>query len=176
MHWIDPQSLPETTGTVSSLLFNQHGDADGVVLDRNRQVHLPPHLSASLQRRIRPGDRVAVRGVRPRGAPVIAAVRIAGPRGEVIDEGPHHAGHRPPPGPRKSRPVEIAGKIGCTLYAPRGEVCGALLETGEILRMAPHGNEGFADWLQVGSRIRAWGDAFVVGGRTVVDLGDLAPD
>lgn len=44
MHWIDPDQLPETRGTVRRFLLNPHGEPDGFILDRDRQVHFPPIL------------------------------------------------------------------------------------------------------------------------------------
>jgi hypothetical protein len=65
MHWIDPDHLPEITGTVDQFLVNKHGEADGFLLTSGEEVHVPPHLSARLLRDVRPGSRVKVRGVRP---------------------------------------------------------------------------------------------------------------
>src|ERR1700740_2157794 len=76
MHWIDPDYLPEITGTVDQFLVNKHGEADGFLLTGGEQVHVPPHLSARLLRDVRPGSEVRVRGVRPRGVQMVAAVAI----------------------------------------------------------------------------------------------------
>ena len=70
MHWIDPDYLPEITGTVDQFLVNKHGEADGFLLADGGEVHVPPHLSSRLLRNFRPGSKVRVRGVRPRGAAV----------------------------------------------------------------------------------------------------------
>jgi hypothetical protein len=40
MHWIDPDYLPEITGTVDQFLVNKHGGADGFLLtDGERAAH-----------------------------------------------------------------------------------------------------------------------------------------
>src|SRR5438046_6159532 len=67
MHWIDPDHLPEITGTLDQFLVNKHGEADGFLLTDGGEVHVPPHLSSRLLRDLRPGSQVRVRGVRPRG-------------------------------------------------------------------------------------------------------------
>ena len=78
MHWIDPESLPEVRGTVRNFLLNPEGDVDGFVLGGRtlRQVHVPPHLSRHLARHVAPGDKVRIRGVKPRGADMIAAISL----------------------------------------------------------------------------------------------------
>jgi hypothetical protein len=174
MHWIDPASLPETRGTVARFLFNAHGDSDGFLLDGDRQVHLPPHLSAELLRKVKVGDKVQVRGVKPRGADLVAAVALTGAKGvEIVDHGPgEKPGH--PATPRASKPVEVHGQVQKTLHAPKGEVCGALLASGEIVRMRPKENADLAPYFAAGARIAVWGDAFVVRGQKVIDLGEVA--
>lgn len=72
MHWIDPDCLPETRGTVTRFLLNPHGEFDGFILDDSRQVHFPPHLSKQLARNVKMGDLVTVRGIKPRGADMVA--------------------------------------------------------------------------------------------------------
>ena len=57
MHWIDPDYLPEITGTVDQLLVNKHGEADGFLLTDGGEVRVSPHLSSRLLRDVRPGQR-----------------------------------------------------------------------------------------------------------------------
>lgn len=174
MHWIDPASLPATRGTVDSFIYNQHGDADGFLLAGGRQVHLPPHLSAELQRKLKVGDKVSVRALSPRGSDLLAAVSVTTPGGaEIVDHGPHAQPHHPP-APRRSRAVELQGTVRRTLYAPRGEVCGAVLAGGEIVRMRPKENAELAPYLAVGRDVTVWGDEIVVKGQRIVDLAHIA--
>jgi hypothetical protein len=174
MHWIDPHSLPETGGTVARFVFNAHGEADGFLLDDDRQVHLPPHLSAELLKKVKVGDAVRIRGVKPRGADLIAAVSVMAPGGaEIVDHGPegkarHAATHR------IGKTVELHGRVSRTLYAPKGEVCGAMLESGEIVRMRPKENVELAPYFDVGGNIAVWGDAISVRGQKVIDLAEVA--
>lgn len=176
MHWIDPLSLPETTGTVTRFLYNAHGDADGFLMDDDRQVHFPPHLSAELLKKVGVGDKVSVRGVKPRGAEVVAGVSLRGANGsEVTDEGPDAKPKRPAAA-RIAKPVEIHGRVQQTLYAPKGEVCGAILESGDIVRMRPKENATLAPYFEPGVNIGVWGDAIVVRGQKVIDLAEVAFD
>ena len=42
MHWLDPDDLPEITGTVARFLLNPHGETDGMILADGSEVHFPP--------------------------------------------------------------------------------------------------------------------------------------
>ncbi len=160
MHWIDPDGLPETRGTVTRFLLNPRGELDGFVLGLRhpRQVHFPPHLSRQIARYVAVGDEVRVRGVKPRGADMIAAVSITTKTGKVVlDEGPHGKGekHHRPDVPRK--PMQASGEVVLSLYGPKGELRGALLDDGTSLRMPPHAAVELASYLAPGAHVQAWG-------------------
>jgi hypothetical protein len=157
MHWIDPSSLPETRGKVQRFLLNPHGELDGFVLD-SRQIHVPPHLSKQLARHVAPGDVVKVRGVKPREADMIAAVSVVTKDGTVIlDEGPQHgrALNQKPHVERKS--MDVQGEVVMSLFGPRGELRGALLDDGTSLRMPPHAAAELRRYLSAGAHVHAWG-------------------
>jgi hypothetical protein len=157
MHWIDPASLPETRGQVTHFLLNPHGEIDGLVIG-SRQVHFPPHLSKQLARHVALGDEVRVRGVKPRHADMIAAVSLTTRRGVVIlDDGPHAGGekHHKPHVERK--PMEAFGEVVLSLFGPKGELRGALLDDGTSLRMPPHAAAELAAYLSPGAHVHAWG-------------------
>ncbi|MGF6770184.1 hypothetical protein P3T18_002663 [Paraburkholderia sp. GAS199] len=160
MHWIDPDSLPETRGKVTRFLLNPHGELDGFVLGSRQmqQVHFPPHLSRQVARLVAVGDAVRVRGVRARGADLIAAVSITPKSGKVIlDEGPHRDGekhHRPEV---ERSPMQASGEVVLSLFGPKGELRGALLDDGTSLRMPPHAASGLTSYLTPGAHVHAWG-------------------
>jgi len=157
MHWIDPEGLPETRGKVTRFLLNPHGELDGFVLG-SRQVHFPPHLSKQIARHVAPGDLVRVRGLKPRDADMIAAISLTTASGVLIlDEGPHHGDekHQKPHVERK--PMEASGEVVLSLFGPKGELRGALLEDGTSLRMPPHAASELADYLAPGAQVHAWG-------------------
>ncbi|WP_244830508.1 hypothetical protein [Caballeronia sp. TF1N1] len=160
MHWIDPDSLPETRGTVTRFLLNPHGELDGFVLGARhaRQVHFPPHLSRQIARQIAVGDEVDVRGVKPRGADMIAAVALVTKTGKVIlDEGPHRDG-KPHEKPHVERePIDASGEVVLSLFGPKGELRGALLDDGTSLRMPPHAAAELVAYLTPGAHVQAWG-------------------
>jgi hypothetical protein len=157
MHWIDPESLPETRGKVTRLLLNPHGELDGLVLG-SRQVHFPPHLSKLLARHVSPGDEVRVRGVKPRDADMISAVSLTTKSGVLIlDEGPDKGGekHHKPHVERKA--MDASGEVVLSLFGPKGELRGALLDDGTSLRMPPHAAAALAEYLSPGAHVQAWG-------------------
>jgi len=172
MHWIDPASLPETRGKVSCFLLNPHGKIDGVVLDGKLQVHIPPHLSKKVAKLVAVGDRVRVRGVRPRTADVVAAVALTSKQGvEMIDEGPQD--HDRPPKP-EGKAMETEGNVVLSLFGPKGELRGALLDNGTSLRMPPHAATELADYLAPGARVQAWGRGIKNKFGRVLDVEEIA--
>ena len=164
MHWIDPAYLPEIRGKVSQFLLNPHGELDGFVLERSarirQQVHFPPHMSRRVAKHMAIGDTVRVRGVKPRGADLVAAVSLTTTDGvEIIDEGPpHHHGANGPASAMKKKPMDVQGKVVLRLFGPKGELRGALLDEGTSLRMPPHAAIELAAYLTPGVHVQAWGD------------------
>ena len=143
MHWLDPDHLPETQGIADRFLLDPHGKADGLLLKSGQQVHFPPHMSAKAVAAIKLGSAVKIRGVRPRGADLVAAVSLEAADGTtIVDHGPpkpegdHEADKLPPPDGRK--PMDAEGVVRHVLHGPKGEARGALLEDGRIVRMPAH--------------------------------------
>ena len=158
MHWIDPACLPETRGRVTQFLLNPRGDIDGLILNGDLQVHVPPHLGRELVRRVAVGDRIRVRGVKPRRAEMIAAVQLTGRDGvDIVDDGAHAAPAKPTHPARQ--PLESSGEVAFALHGPKGELNGALLTSGVALRVPPHAAEALHEYLRPGVHVQAWGTA-----------------
>ena len=173
MHWIDPACLPETRGRVTQFLLNPHGEIDGLILNGDLQVHVPPHLGRELVRHVAVGDRIRVRGVKPRRAAMIAAVQLTGRGGvDIVDAGPEHAVPKPPRPAR--RPMEFSGEVAFGLYGPKGELNGALLTSGVALRLPPHAAAALHDYLQAGIHVQAWGHGVVTPHGATLDVSDIA--
>lgn len=191
MHWIDPDCLPETQGNVERFVVNPYGEIDGIILSGTTEatlVHLPPHLSAEIEAAIQIGDAVCVRGVRPRGTRMIAAVALIAADGRaIVDHGPKdrrdeesRRGHSQRPSRLKD--VKVAGKVRLSLHAPKGELRGVVLDDGSIVRIAPKEARRFAEFLQPGASVAVRGEGIettygrVVEGRDIgSDLGSLVP-
>ena len=172
MHWIDPACLPETHGKVTHFLMNPHGELDGAIFDGTLQIHFPPHLSKQVAKHIALGDRLRVRGVKPRGADVIAAFSLTSQQGvEIIDEGP---GHREHPVNSERKPMDVQGEVVRSLYGPKGELRGALLDDGTSVRMPPHAAAELANYLAPGTHVQAWGRGVKNKFGSVIDVHDIA--
>jgi hypothetical protein len=179
MHWIDPQSLPAVEGTATQLIMNRDGELDGLLLTRageTRLVHFPPHMGGEVERTIGVGSAVTVFGVRPRGAEVIAAVSLmTGSGAVIIDRGPmnRHA-ESASAGDRDVRyGVEAAGCVRISLFGPKGELRGAILEDGTVIRMGKKEAARFAHLLRPGAFLAARGAAIVCGHGTMLDVAVL---
>jgi hypothetical protein len=185
MHWIDPDSLPETSGTLERFVLNGHGEIDGLVIangsDDATLVHVPPHLGAEIEAAFHPGEAVRVRGVRPRGTRMIAAVALFSADGRaVVDQGPHGRKKHPkaPCQPKSA----VAGVVRLSLHAPKGELRGALLQDGSVVRIGAKEAQRFAELFQPGAAVAVRGDGLetpygrVVEGREIgSDLAHLKP-
>ena len=178
MHWIDPDHLPRTEGTVDRFLINPHGEIDGILLADGLEVHVPPHLSGEIRAAVQPGAAIAVRGVRPRQAGMIAAVAIeAGPGQRIVDNGPpgkdgERGGEGRDDGARRVS-MEAEGVVQRSLRGPKGEVRGALLEDGRIVRVPPHEAREHEALLRPGARLAARGPGLTADGATVIDAKEL---
>jgi len=181
MHWLDPDHLPKTEGAVDRFLINPYGDIDGFLLAGGMEVHVPPHLSGEIRSAVQPGASVSVFGVRPRHAEMIAAVAIeTAPGQRIVDNGPpkdkhKHEGRGQPKhgGQSKQPPMEAEGVVQRPLHGPKGEVRGALLEDGRIIRIPPHEAKEREMLLHPGARLGARGPGLTLDGVTVIEAKEV---
>jgi hypothetical protein len=158
MHWIDPKSLPATAGRVEQFLRNAEGEPNGMLLDGDIEIHFPPHLSAAVLKGVKIGDDVTIRGAKPRAADLVVAVALDTAAGiHMEDRGPKHGEHAPL---RKNawRKMELTGTVRRRLHGPKGDVNGALLDSGVILRFDVKVAPDLADVLAPGLTVTARGD------------------
>src|SRR5579871_4898856 len=149
----DPAQLPEIRGTVKQYTLTPRGDVDGLILTDGTEINLPPHLTAQIVFSIKPGDAVAVRGLKARTLPLVDAVSVTNfvTGITVMDNGP-------PGGPGDaSAETTLSGKIASPLHGKRGEVNGALLENGAVLRLPPPAAERMQFLLQPGQNVAVRG-------------------
>jgi hypothetical protein len=187
MHWVDPDHLPEFSGIFERFLLNPHGEADGMMLADGTEVHFPPHMSDDICAAIGPDEKpfLRIRGVRPRGADVIAAVALETADGQrFLDRGPGEAKSPAAERPARQR-IEAEGIVWRHLHGPKGELRGVLLADGCMIRMPPPECERFADLLVPGATLAVRGDGLVLPlgtvieaheiGRSIADLGPIKP-
>ena len=148
MHWIDPTCLPETQGLLNALSRTGTARLTACSSREPRQTLVlmctPPHMAAEIEAAVQIGDTISVRGIRPRGADIIAAVALTAGHGEaIIDSGPGDE-DRHEPRHRGNKPIrmEAEGVVRLSLFGPKGELRGALLEDGTIVRDRSEGSGG----------------------------------
>jgi hypothetical protein len=166
----NPDQLPMQRGQVQQFTLTPRGDIDGLILTDGTEVVLPPHLSTQIAYAIKPGDTVLIHGLHAAALPLIQAVSITDDVSgrTVVDNGPPAPGPGPAPPPPAapdagpSAPIpglsEIQGRVRMVLHGPRGDVNGALLEDGTVLRVPPPEADRFASLLQPGRSLVAEGD------------------
>jgi hypothetical protein len=185
MHWIDPDSLPEVAGTLERFVLNPHGEVDGFVMNGQTEtpilVHTPPHMEGELTRNAKAGDKLRVRGVRPRGADVLAAVAVTGESGrQVIDKGPDHdrrgrRRHRAHPRQRRREaphprlPRQHSDR---DVQPPRG----VLRADGTIILIGPKEAEHLAKLLTPGTKIAVSGDGIETQHGRVVQAKEIGSE
>ena len=170
MHLLDPDYLPKTIGTLHRFLFNPRADVDGLLLDDGTEIHSPPHLSEKLLKALSPGDRLTVHGVKARASDLIVAVAIDPAKGKrIVDDGPG-AEHENPKNPvERGAATTHCGVVRRLLHVPKGNVHGAILEDGTLVRFPPHGAEPFAKILTVGASLAVRGHELVTKYGSVID-------
>lgn len=140
----DPEQLPAFRGAVEAYILSPCDEVDGFFLDDGIEIHLAPRLSGELVHAIKPGDRVAVRGLRATGIAMMHAVSVTndatGTRvSDLILPGwpgpnyawPNHACREPPP-----RYLEARGRIKRLTHDGNGEINGVMLDDGTVIRFA----------------------------------------
>ena len=153
---------PVVTGRIQQWLINPNGDVDGLLLADGTQVAFPPHLSATVQQTMKPGDTVQVAGWRaPNVSVVRAATLTATTSGRSVSDQPPGFGAMPPrprePGALTA--MSASGRVARQLYTDRGDANGVVLDNGTIVRFPPHVGAQLAPTLQAGSTLHAkgWG-------------------
>ncbi len=178
----NPAQLPQTQGTVQRFTLTPIGEIDGVILADGTEVHLPPHLTAEIAAAVRIGDRVIVRGYRSPYLPLVVAALITDTNTgrTVVDTGPPPPGSRPPPPPPGTpapgaQQASVFGKVQRTLYGPAGDVNGAVLDNGTIVRIGPREAYQVAPLLAAGQTLAVQGWQLTTPYGTVVAAQAVGP-
>lgn len=155
-----PQNTEQINGVVSQYLMNPKGEVDGLLLSDQTQLKFPPHMSADLTRVVKPNDRITASGERESG-PTFHAFTITNTANgqSVVESRPSQFPPRLPPELRgvNLTAMSASGKIKALLHAPRGEIDGAVLEDGTIVRVGPAAVAQYASSFAIGQTISAKG-------------------
>ena len=134
---------------------------------------MPPHLGRELVRRVAVGDRIRVRGVKPRRAEMIAAVQLTGRDGvDIVDDRLRMRRRRSRRTRSTTAGIERRSRV--ALHGPKGELNGALLTSGVALRVPPHAAEALHEYLRPGVHVQAWGHGVVTPHGTTLDVSEIA--
>ncbi|MGN6544920.1 MAG: OB-fold nucleic acid binding domain-containing protein [Aureliella sp.] len=155
-------------GKVTSLLKNDRGDVDGLLLDSDVRVHFPPHMGKQITAVVSVGDAVEVEGrpeVKPHGEKVFEISRLVA--GDQTIEIEHRRPKPGPKGPRDEPPMKAAGKVVQYGRNPHGDVDGLKLEDGTLVKFPPHQSRQLQDLVAVGDEVS------IDGRRHVTPQGDV---
>ena len=181
----DPDQLPVVRGTVRQFTLTPRGDIDGLILTDGTEVKTPPHLSSEIAFSVKPGDAVVIHGLRAEALPLVRAVSLTDEvtKNTVVDNGPAGPGRRPPappppgPGPGATPPpppgasvAEATGRVRMSLHGPEGDINGALLEDGTVLRVPPPEAYRLASLLAPGQTVFVQGSTFASPLGKVMDV------
>jgi hypothetical protein len=152
----DPSQLPAIQGKVAEYSLTPRGDVDGLILADGTEVHLPPHLGTQLVYAVKPGDLVTIRGLKARAIAMVQALSVKNDAtGTTVTDN----GAGGPPGPRDAQEaLSATGRIKAQLHGPRGDLNGALLEDGTIVRLPPPEAQRLAATLTVGAPLTVQGN------------------
>jgi hypothetical protein len=177
----DLNQLPAFKGKVQLFTLTPRGDIDGLLLADGTEVKLPPHLTSEIAAAVKIGDAVTVHGLHAAAIPLVVANSLTNDATGVVavDNGPGDpGGPGGPGGPGKKgheggsghrswfgwlrgatdgATTDVQGRVKADLHGPRGEVNGALLEDGTVLRLPPPEAERQASLLAPGQAITAHG-------------------
>ncbi len=153
-------AAPVATGPVRRFLVNPHGEVDALLLADGTIVKFAPHMSQDLVTAVKPADSVSVRGFREPGGAIKAFVIVNETSKQQVIE-------RPPAPDIAKMPkhlrfaalsrLQVSGTVERAMRGKNGEVNGALLADGTVLRFPPHAAFDFAPLLQPGQSIAAEG-------------------
>jgi hypothetical protein len=165
----DPGQLPAYTGRVQQFTLTARGEIDGLILSDGTEVKTPPHLSTAIAYSVKPGETVSVHGLHAAALPLVRAFSITVNGRTIVDTEPAGPRMDPPPPPatpiaglpKSAAPlpglIEARGRVRMTLHGPQGEINGALLDDGTVLRLPPPAVTTFSTLLQSGQTVVAEG-------------------
>jgi hypothetical protein len=174
MHWLDPDYLPEISGTVKQFLINTRCDIDGLIFKVGTEMHFQTHMSAQTGNLVTVGQKVKVRGIGPHTSDEVAGVSIqVGTAERIVDDGPPKYKPGKPEAKHGSKldsePGEANSTVQRILRGPNGELRAVLLETGEAIRFVKHEASRLASLNKAGAKFAARGDTLTTKFGTVVD-------
>jgi hypothetical protein len=150
------ESLVQMPGVVVRYLLNVFGEVDGLILADGLQVHFSPRMSSAMTTAIKPNDQIVLRGHQESNLVVRADSVMNKDTGRLfVDPGQPDGRAEMPPEIRGAQlqKLERSGRIVFVLYAPRGEIRGAVLEDGSQFLIPVRPAERIQFGLQAGASV-----------------------
>lgn len=145
-HDTEPQTLK---GVVERFNYSPQGSYESLLVksgDKLVQVNFPPHMMTEMTASVATGDQIGVVAVAEDSKgdhPVYKLQKLTTAKGvDVVMREPKPGEHPKPESVEKPENVEkVEGVVKYLNYAHRGEVNGAVLESGDFIHLGPHGVE-----------------------------------
>lgn len=154
--WFDPTQLPRFTGTVERYVPSPAGGFDSLILREGVQILFPAETGEAIRRAVPQGRPILAWGIRARSAAVITMLAWA----PTAEEEPRFV-ERPSwwsgAFARGQTRIAVHGTVRQPLHDSRGEVTGALLEDGTVVRVPAEVAQGRGDLFRQGARLAATG-------------------
>jgi hypothetical protein len=166
--WFDPTQLPSFTGAVDRFVPNPDGQIDRLIFKEGAQIVFPPDALEAIRTVAAPGKTLVVWGVRARSAPVITMLAFAAPDAEptLLDRF-----YWRPERNRKQgrRHMILIGKVKAPYLSPQGQIAGAILESGDVIRVDRAVADALKDRLAPGANIVAEGTGVETSSGKAID-------
>ena len=113
-------------------------------------------MAAEIETAVKIGETISIRGVRPRQADIIAAVALtaAVARRSSTTVRPRRRARASHSRGTPNR-MDAEGTVRLSLFGPKGERRGALLEDGTVVRISPKEAASLAELLRPGARLQS---------------------
>jgi hypothetical protein len=148
------------TGNVERYLLNKEGLVNGLLLNNDKQVKFPPHLSEQVVAAIKPGDSVHVVGKlgikSVYGQEIEASMLTNTQTKAVVTKQPKEKGKKKPKS-TDLKTVKIDDSVQHWLVNSKGEIKGAILTSGTQVHLAESLTKSLDKVAKIGSRIKANG-------------------
>ncbi|HEX7813484.1 hypothetical protein [Dyella sp.] len=139
-------------GRIARFIVNPNGDVDGLLLADGTQVAMPPGLGNTVAAHAHLGQNIRIEGWRIGDLPLLQASLVSSAGAQWTDTPP-----APPPAPPALSPMEAHGQVAQPLYGPRGDINGAVLDDGTVLRIPPPAAARAIAWAEPHAPVSAKG-------------------
>ena len=155
-----PLQMVDIQGQLDRFTLSADGQVDGFLLEDGTEVHVGRYLATQLGQAVQQGEPVRVRGVQVSGVRVVAASSVTSEGTEAIIGTGEAPSNPATPASAGTPDASGGGAVKQLLHGHRGEVDGAVLENGLVVRLPPNAPIARADLFVVGHELAVRGVAF----------------